>query len=112
MEKGNTEMKLLEEFFPEFTQKPDEIDQLYSEKRMIDKRTYQFVCFVLSVKTRSKPCVLKHFKGALEAEATLPAVVQEIKSKFINNNCIRILTFVKFIFQIRSSNSLSRVFQD
>lgn len=63
-------MRMLEEFFPEFTAKLDEIDQLYQEKRMIDEKTYQFICFALSIKGRSKPCVLKHFKGALEAGAT------------------------------------------
>ncbi|AKB75928.1 hypothetical protein MSLAZ_2667 [Methanosarcina lacustris Z-7289] len=62
---------MLEEFFPEFTRKLDEIDQLYAEKRMIDEKTYQFICFALSIKSRSKPCVLKHFKGALEAGATV-----------------------------------------
>jgi len=64
-------MRMLEEFFPEFTAKLDEIDQLYQEKRMIDEKTYQFICFALSIKGRSKPCVLKHFKGALEAGATV-----------------------------------------
>lgn len=64
-------MRMLEEFFPEFTQKLDEIDQLYAEKRMIDEKTYQFICFALSIKARSKPCVLKHFKGALEVGATV-----------------------------------------
>ncbi|MDD4335220.1 MAG: carboxymuconolactone decarboxylase family protein [Desulfotomaculaceae bacterium] len=64
-------MSMLEEFFPEFTQKLDEIDRLYQEKRMIDEKTYQFICFALSIKGRSKPCVLKHFKGALEAGATV-----------------------------------------
>jgi len=48
-------MRMLEEFFPEFTQKLDEIDQLYAEKRMIDEKTYQFICFALSIKARSKP---------------------------------------------------------
>jgi AhpD family alkylhydroperoxidase len=62
---------MLEEFFPEFAQKLDEIDQLYLEKRMIDEKTYQFICFALSIKARSRPCVLKHFKGALEAGATV-----------------------------------------
>ena len=38
---------------------------------MIDEKTYQFICFALSIKARSKPCVLKHFKGALEAGATV-----------------------------------------
>lgn len=64
-------MRMLAEFFPEFVEKLDEIDQLYQEKRMIDEKTYQFICFALSIKGRSKPCVLKHFKGALEAGATV-----------------------------------------
>ena len=49
----------------------DEIDALYKEKMPIDEKTYQFICFALSIKGRSKPCVLKHFKGALEAGATV-----------------------------------------
>lgn len=64
-------MRMLEEFFPEFTQKLDEIDKMYAEKRLIDEKTYQFICFALAIKARSKPCVLKHFKGALEAGATV-----------------------------------------
>jgi AhpD family alkylhydroperoxidase len=64
-------MRMLEEFFPEFTQKLDEIDQLYKEKRLIDEMTYQFICFALAIKARSKPCVMKHFKEALEAGATV-----------------------------------------
>jgi len=64
-------MRMLARFFPEFTQKFDEIDQMYAEKRLIDEKTYQFICFALSVKARSKPCVLKHFKGALEAGASV-----------------------------------------
>jgi AhpD family alkylhydroperoxidase len=64
-------MKMLEEFFPEFTEKLDEIDKMYKEKRSIDEKTYQFICFALSIKGRSAPCVRKHFKGALEAGATV-----------------------------------------
>ena len=64
-------MRLLAEFFPEFSGKLDEMDALYTEKRMIDEKTYQFICFALSIKARSKPCVLKHFKGALDAGATV-----------------------------------------
>ena len=63
--------RLLAEFFPEFTKKLDEIDELYAAKRKIDKKTYEFICFALSIKGRSKPCVLKHFKGALNAGATV-----------------------------------------
>jgi AhpD family alkylhydroperoxidase len=62
---------MLAEFFPEYAQKLDEIDELYTEKRFIDEKTYQFICFALSIKARSKPCVLKHFKGALDAGATV-----------------------------------------
>ena len=64
-------MRMLSEFFPEFTEKLDEMDALYTDKRSIDEKTYQFICFALSIKGRSKPCVLKHFKGALEAGATV-----------------------------------------
>ncbi|ETA69354.1 MAG: hypothetical protein PWQ51_272 [Methanolobus sp.] len=64
-------MRMLEEFFPEFTEKLDEIDKLYAENRPVDEKTYQFLCFALSIKARSKPCVLKHFKGALDAGATV-----------------------------------------
>ena len=64
-------MRMLAEFFPEFADKLDEIDELYEEKRFIDEKTYQFICFALSIMARSKPCVLKHFKGALDAGATV-----------------------------------------
>lgn len=63
-------MRLIAEFFPEFTEMLDQMDELYSSKRTIDEKTYQFICFALSIKSRSKPCVLKHFKGALDAGAT------------------------------------------
>jgi AhpD family alkylhydroperoxidase len=62
---------MLAEFFPEFAQKLDDIDELYAKKRPIDEKIYQFICFALSIKGRSKPCVLKHFKGALQAGATV-----------------------------------------
>ena len=67
-------MRMLAEFFPEFTAKLEEIDELYQEKRLIDEKTYQFICFALSIKGRSKPCVLKHFKGALDAGATMQEI--------------------------------------
>ncbi len=64
-------MRLLAEFFPEFTEMLDKMDGLYEEKRTIDEKTYQFICFALSIKARSKPCVLKHFKGAIDAGASV-----------------------------------------
>jgi AhpD family alkylhydroperoxidase len=64
-------MRLLAEWFPEFAEKFDEVDEIYRAKRSIDEKTYQFICFALSIKNRSKPCLLKHFKGAMEAGATL-----------------------------------------
>jgi AhpD family alkylhydroperoxidase len=64
-------MRLLAEFFPGFAAQLDGIDELYREKRTIDEKTHQFICFALSIKARSKPCVIKHFRGALEAGATV-----------------------------------------
>jgi len=64
-------MRVLAEWFPEFAEKLDEIDDIYREKRSIEEKTYQFICFALSIKNRSKPCLVKHFKGAMEAGATL-----------------------------------------
>ena len=64
-------MRMLGEFFPEFAEILESMDELYMEKKTIDEKTYQFICFALSIRARSKPCVLKHFKGALEAGATV-----------------------------------------
>jgi AhpD family alkylhydroperoxidase len=64
-------MRLLAEWFPQFAEKLDEIDALYREARSIDEKTHQFICFALAIRNRSRPCLLKHFKGALEAGATL-----------------------------------------
>ena len=68
-------MRMLADFFPEFSEMLDKMDELYTDKRTIDEKTYQFICFALSIKARSKPCVLKHFKGALEAGATVKEFV-------------------------------------
>lgn len=62
--------RLLSKFFPRFTELLDEMDELYKQERPIDEKTYQFLCYALSIKGRSKPCVLKHYKGALDAGAT------------------------------------------
>jgi len=66
-----SDQRLLAEWFPEFAAQLDKMDELYREMRTIDEKTYQFICFALSIKGRSKPCVLKHFMGALEAGATV-----------------------------------------
>ena len=71
IQKADTDARLLEKFFPAFAKKLDEIDKLYASKKKIDEKTYQFICFALSIKGRSKPCVLKHFKGAIDAGATV-----------------------------------------
>ena len=64
-------MRMLAQFFPEFADQLDQMDALYEEKRSIDEKTYQFICFALSIKGRSAPCVRKHFMGALQAGATV-----------------------------------------
>lgn len=62
---------MLAEFCPDFAAKFDDWDALYRQRHPIDEKTYQFICFALSIKGRSAPCVKKHFKGALEAGATV-----------------------------------------
>jgi len=64
-------MRLLAEWFPEFSDELDRLDDIYRGKRMIDEKTYQFICFAMAIKGRSAPCVKKHFLGALEAGATV-----------------------------------------
>ena len=64
-------MRLLAEQFPEFTKELEKIDQVYSKKSNLDEKTKQLFCFGMAIKNRSKPCLIKHFKGALEAGATL-----------------------------------------
>ena len=64
-------MRLLEEWFPGFAAGFDKRDDLYKEKRAIDEKAHQFICFALCIKYRSKPCLLEHFFGALEAGATV-----------------------------------------
>jgi AhpD family alkylhydroperoxidase len=64
-------MRLLAESFPEFAKELDEIDKIYGAKSSLDEKTKQLFCFAMAIKNRSKPCLIKHFKGALEAGATL-----------------------------------------
>lgn len=64
-------MRMLAEFFPEFTQIMDDMDRALAARNVLDEKTFQFICLALSIKGRSKPCVLKHFKGALDAGATM-----------------------------------------
>ena len=64
------------EFFPEFAKELDKIDEIYKETSTIDEKTKQLFCFAMAIKNRSKPCLLKHFKGALEAGATLKDIAE------------------------------------
>ncbi|MCP4110393.1 MAG: carboxymuconolactone decarboxylase family protein, partial [Desulfobacteraceae bacterium] len=36
-------MRLLAEWFPEFAEQFDKMDEMYKEKRSIDEKTYQFI---------------------------------------------------------------------
>ena len=62
-------MRFLDEFFPEFCGGLDKLDTLYEDNRIIDEKTDELIRFALSIRARSQPCVLKHFKGALNAGA-------------------------------------------
>ena len=43
-------MRMLAEFFPEFAELLGKMDELYTEKRTIDEKTFQFICFALSIR--------------------------------------------------------------
>lgn len=62
-------MSFLSQHFPEFTAGLDKLDKVYDDTRVIDRKTDELIRFALSVRARSQPCVLKHFKGAIDAGA-------------------------------------------
>ena len=62
-------MRFLAEYCPEFSDALSKLDAVYEEKRIIDTKTDELIRFALSIRARSQPCVLKHFKGALNAGA-------------------------------------------
>ena len=62
-------MSFLSEHFNRFTDSLNRVDEVYEEARIIDRKTDELIRFALSIRARSKPCVRKHFKGALDAGA-------------------------------------------
>ena len=75
-------MRLLMEYFPEFVKELDKVDEIYKEKSSMDEKTKQLLCFALAIKNRSKPCLLKHFKGSLKAGATLKDIADVMALTF------------------------------
>lgn len=67
-------MGFLEKWYPEFTEKLDEIDALREAKGILDEKTCQFLCLALAIRGRSAPCVRKHFRESLKAGATMEEV--------------------------------------
>lgn len=41
-------MRMLAEMFPEYTAMLDKMDAMLVDKRPVDEKTYQFICFALS----------------------------------------------------------------
>jgi AhpD family alkylhydroperoxidase len=68
-EQEKPSMSFLSQHFPEFTAGLDKLDKVYDDTRVIDRKTDELIRFALSVRARSQPCVLKHFKGAIDAGA-------------------------------------------
>jgi len=64
-------MRMLTEFFYEFNEMLGRMDGANAQEGFIDEKTYHFICFALSIKTQSGQYMLKHFKQALEAGATV-----------------------------------------
>ena len=45
----------------------DQMDAALKAQQPIDDKTFELICFALSIKARSGPCVRKHYRGALAA---------------------------------------------
>lgn len=69
-------MRFLAKYFTEMAGAFENLDKVWKGKSSIDEKTRQFLCLALSIKNRSKPCLLKHFKGSLEAGATLKEIAE------------------------------------
>lgn len=67
-------MRMLEEFCPGFAEKMDDLENEVKDNMPFDEKTYQLICLALAIKSRSAPCVRKHFRGALMAGATVKQV--------------------------------------
>ncbi len=63
-------MTFLSEHFSAFTDELDRMDRTCDAARVIDRKTDELIRFALSIRARSRPCVTKHFKGALDAGAS------------------------------------------
>ncbi len=63
-------MGFLSTNFEAFTQSLAQVDAALEAERPIDKKSDELLRFALSIKARSKPCVRKHFKGAVNAGAS------------------------------------------
>lgn len=48
----------------------NQMDEALKAQQAIDDKTFELICFALSIKARSGPCVRKHFRGALSAGAS------------------------------------------
>jgi AhpD family alkylhydroperoxidase len=55
---------------PSFTAAMRAVDEALDQARTVDRKTDELIRFALSIKTRSEPCVRKHFVGAKAAGAS------------------------------------------
>ena len=60
----------LEDQLPTFTAAMRGVDYALDQARTVDRKTDELIRFALSIKSRSEPCVRKHFVGAKAAGAT------------------------------------------
>jgi len=63
-------MGLISDNFQAFPKSLSEVDRTLDAERPFDARIDELMRFALSIKGRSRPCVRKHYKGALAAGAT------------------------------------------
>lgn len=63
-------MSFLSTNFEPFTRSLAQLDSTMAEHCPLDEKQDELLRFALSIKARSRPCVRKHFKGALKAGAS------------------------------------------
>ena len=63
-------MGFLSTHFEAFGRSLDRVDAVLDEHCPLEKKIDELLRFALSIKARSRPCVRKHFRGALKAGAS------------------------------------------
>lgn len=65
------ELEMFENHMRDYANLRDVQLDLLKKKAPFDEKIFQFFCLALSIKGRSAPCVIKHYKESIEVGATI-----------------------------------------